>query len=91
MMQRDRLKVQQALIRKGFEQDDTHHHYFVYRTEEGLLTPIRTRTSHSGKTLDDYLLGAMAKQCRLDRGQFLELVDCPLSRTDYESAVNEYF
>lgn len=89
-MQRDKRKVEQALLKKGFEQDETHHHIFVYRTEAGLLTPIRTRTSHGGKTLDNHLLGEMAKQCRLDRSHFLDLVDCPLSRSAYESSVSAY-
>lgn len=89
-MQRDKRKVEQALLKKGFEQDETHHHIFLYRNENGQLSSIRTRTSHSGKELDHYLLGGMARQCHLNKNQFLDLVDCPLSRSDYENAVTEY-
>lgn len=88
-MQRNKQKVEHALLKKGFEQDDTHHHFFLYRTAQGLLTAIRTRTSHSGKDLDDHLLGAMARQCRLDKKRFLDLVDCPLSREQYEIEISE--
>jgi len=62
---------------------------FFYRTLQGQLTAIRTRTSHSGKTLDNYLLKQMAKQCHLEAEDFLLLVDCPLSRVSYESLVAE--
>jgi predicted RNA binding protein YcfA (HicA-like mRNA interferase family) len=89
-MRRDKRKVEQALLRKGFKQDDTHHHFFLYRTEQGQLTSIRTRTSHSSKELNSYLLSAMAKQCHLANDQFLDLVDCPLSRTEYEKEIAEY-
>jgi predicted RNA binding protein YcfA (HicA-like mRNA interferase family) len=89
-MQRDKRKVEQALLKKGFEQDDTHHHFFLYRTEQGQLTSIRTRTSHSGKDLNSYLLNSMAKQCHLSKSEFLNLVDCPLSRTQYEKGIEEH-
>jgi len=89
-MQRDRRKVEQALLKKGFEQDERHHHFFLYRTENGQLSNIRTKTSHSGKELDDYLLGKMAQQCHLAKKQFLDLVDCPLSRTEYEKEIAEH-
>lgn len=86
-MPRDRREVERALVGKGFEKDDRHHHLFFYRSRKGELTAIRTRTSHSGKTLDDYLIGQMARQCRLDRHDFLRLVDCPMSRVEYERTV----
>ena len=86
-MQRNKRDVEHALTSKGFEQDECHHHMFFYRSIQGQLTAIRTRTSHSGKTLDDYLIGQMAKQCRLGRHDFLHLIDCPLSRAGYEELV----
>jgi hypothetical protein len=52
-MQRNKHDVEQALTNKGFERDESHHHLFFYRTPRGQLTAIRTRTSHSGKTLDE--------------------------------------
>lgn len=55
-MQRDKRKVESALQAKGFQRDERHHHYFLYRTQQGLLTDIRTRTSHSGKDIDRQLL-----------------------------------
>ena len=90
MSTRDRKDVEASLERKGFERDERHHHYFVYRTQAGKKTTIRTRTSHSSshKSLGDPLLAQMAKQCGgLRRADFLELVDCPLSRKSFERLV----
>ena len=33
------------------------------------------------------LLSEMARQCKLTKGQFVELVDCPLSRAEYEQVL----
>lgn len=79
-------KVEQSLSAKGFEVDESDHHRFVYYTTKGKLTTIRTKTSHSKKMKDigDPLVGAMAKQVRLTRDQFVNLINCPLSRREYE-------
>ncbi len=90
MSTRDRKDVEASLERKGFERDERHHHYFVYRTLAGKKTPIRTRTSRgsSYKALGDPLLAQMAKQCGgLSRTDFLKLVDCPLNRESFEHLV----
>lgn len=79
--------VEAGLRRKGFRQVDTHHRYFVYHTESGLKSRIRTRTSHGGRDLDLWLLTQMAKQCRVSRSEFLDLVDCPLGQKTYETKV----
>jgi hypothetical protein len=88
-MQRDKRNVESALEAKGFQRDERHHHYFLYRTQQGLLTDIRTRTSHSGKDIDSYLLNKMAAQCHLGREDFLALVDCTLSQADYETTLSD--
>lgn len=90
MTTRDRKDVEAGLERKGFERDERHHHYFVYWTLDGKKTTIRTRTSHgsSHKTLGDPLLAQMAKQCGgLRKTEFLDLVDCPLSREGFERLI----
>lgn len=90
MSARDRKDVEASLERKGFERDERHHRYFVYWTLGGKKTPIRTRTSHGSthKILGDVLLAQMAKQCGdLRKADFLDLVDCPLSREDFERLV----
>lgn len=90
-MQRDRKNVISGLKSKGFIPHDTHHKYFVFKTLSGKKTAINTRVSHGTqyKTLGDPLLNAMSKQCQLSKKDFLNLVDCPLSREDYENMMIE--
>ncbi len=62
------------------------HRYFIYRTVGGQKARASTHTSHGkGFDIDDHLLAQMARQCGLTKKQFLDLLDCPLSRQDYEN------
>lgn len=84
-MQRPKRQVEAGLTNKGFRVTESHHRFFLYYTEGGEKSAVRTHTSQGkGIELDDFLLGQMAKQCRVSKAEFLQLVDCPLSRTDYE-------
>ena len=90
MAVRSKRDVESALKKKGFRQDEGDHHWFIYWTADGLKTTIRTKTSHgSTKDLGDGLLKEMARQLRTDKGNFLDLIDCPLSREQYESGLRE--
>ena len=74
--------VRGALAKKGFEDrqgDDVFYHLHV----DGKKTKIWTKISHGAKEIHDRLLGAMARQLRLTGGQFRELVECPMSESDY--------
>lgn len=87
-MPRKAREVLSGLKRKGFvEEREGHHIFLIYETIAGLRTDIRTRLSHQsgGNDVGDPLLGAMARQVRLSRREFDELIDCPLSRQEYES------
>lgn len=72
---------------KGFHQKEGDHHYFIFRTAEGKKTAVFTKTSHGTgyRTIGDPLLGQMAKQCKLTKARFLELVDCTLTGEAYEA------
>jgi hypothetical protein len=85
-MPRDKRDVESGLGNKGFRLQDGDHHYFVYWSEEGKKSMAKTKTSHgSGRDISDDLLAKMSKQCGLTKGNFLKLVDCPLSRKEYEA------
>ena len=86
-MPRDKRKIEEALTCKGFERNEGDHHFFVYRTIKGRKTSIRTKTSHTPKMkeIGDSILTQMAKQCHLNKQEFLNLVDCPLSREGFET------
>ena len=86
MMPRKKTDVERGLVNKGFVQSEGDHHFFVYYTIDGRKSEAHTKTSHTQKMkeIPDNLLGAMARQCCLKRSQFLDLVDCPLSREEFE-------
>lgn len=82
-----RRVVESALERKGFTKiRDTKHSHFLYVTRDGLKTSVRTMISHgkTGADIGDSLVARMARQCRISRKEFENLVDCSLSREDYE-------
>ncbi len=90
-MPMERRVVESALERKGFLVSQRDHNVFVFQLQDGRKTSVWTKTSHGigYKTLSDSLLSAMARQCDLTRGQFTDLIECPLSREAYETLLRE--
>lgn len=62
------------------------HSFFIYCTQAGKKTTVRTKTSHGrgNQDIGDRLTSRMAKQCKLTNADFRQLVDCRLSRKRYE-------
>jgi predicted RNA binding protein YcfA (HicA-like mRNA interferase family) len=83
-MPRKQDEVEKSLLKKGFLPSNGDHNFFFYHSKAGKKTIVRTKTSHGGKEIDDNLMSQMAKQCKLTNKDFALLVDCPLSRDDYE-------
>lgn len=79
--------VEQALVAKGMERDETHHSMFR-KTIDG-VTHLVTRTSHGAREINDGLAKLMANQCCLQLREFWELVDCPLDKEEWERLVRE--
>jgi hypothetical protein len=90
-MPRDKRKIEEALLKKGFEDKEGDHHFFIYHTLQGKKSSIRTKTSHTPKMkeINDGILSQMAKQCRLNKQDFMRLIDCPLNREQYEARLIE--
>jgi hypothetical protein len=90
-MPRPKIKVISGLKSKGFLEVGGDHIVLIYFTLDGRKTSVRTKTSHTPKMKDipDNLLSQMAKQCRLTKGEFLDVVDCPKSRADLEAILVE--
>ncbi len=84
-MPRKQADVEKSLLNKGFQAGGGDHNYFFYHSKIGKKTIVRTKTSHGGREIDDNLLAQMAKQCKLSNKDFGLLVECPLSRDDYEA------
>ena len=79
--------IDSGLCGKGFIKDDRHHLYYIYETIDGKKSTIKTKMSHNmrgSSDIDDNLVSAMARQCRLKISDFKKLIECPLSRDEYE-------
>ena len=81
-MPKDAREVIAGLEKKGFRRRDNDH-AFLHLWVDGKKTPVYTKVSHGEKEIGDKLLGMMARQVRLVRKQFLELVECPLKLDEY--------
>lgn len=81
-----RSEIENALEFKGFRRAESDHAFFIYYSQSGKKSPVRTKTSHGTgyKDISDNLVSQMAKQCRLTNKDFKDLVACPLSRQAYE-------
>lgn len=88
-MQRKQQVVESALLSKGFRKSDGDHHYYHYYSLENKKSSVFTKTSHGSRELSDDLISKMAGQCKLKKSEFVLLVDCPLSRNDYEKRLIE--
>ena len=88
----ERKAVENALTLKGFQQLVGDHTFFIYYAASGKKSPVRTKTSHgsSHKDISDVLVSQMAKQCKLTTKEFKSLVECPLSRAEYETKLVEF-
>ena len=81
-----RRRVESALCKKGFRQSNASHRRFVFHTSSGKKTSVWTHMSHGSchRDLSELLLRKMAGQCRLSYQQFTRLIECPMSREEYE-------
>jgi len=81
-------RVNKSLTTKlEFERHDSHHR--IYRLYLDGQLVARTFLSHGQRELTDFHIGQMAKQIRLSRQEFLDAVECPLSREAYYDLVRE--
>ena len=78
----DKQKAYKSLVKKGFIQSQGDHNFLRYFYNGKLC--FSTKVSHgSDKELDDYLIKKMSVQCKLDKNDFLNLINCPLSAEGY--------
>ena len=78
--------IDSTLARKGFQRtnDGDHMRYYFYDQQTG-ATLSQTKMSHGAfrKTIGAPLISQMARQLRLTKKQFLELIDCTLEEEGY--------
>lgn len=88
MSTRKTKDIKKSLLAKGFQQESTHHEmYWFYIGEK--RTSVRTRISHGATEYDDKLMGLMARQLKLRRSEFDDLIKCPLSGEGYSKLLIE--
>lgn len=80
----DPRKTYNNLKRKGFiesinKSPDHKRLEFFY---EGKFI-LSTKLSHNNQDIDNYLIKQMSYQCNLDKSDFFDLVNCPLSKEEY--------
>lgn len=83
---RTRDVVLGSLQRKGFSMKEGGDHFrFVFISQQGKKTSVYTKVSRGTKykVISDNLLAQMAYQCKLAKTEFLDLIDCPLSKEEY--------
>ncbi|MGA2523658.1 MAG: type II toxin-antitoxin system HicA family toxin [Candidatus Bathyarchaeia archaeon] len=74
--------VVRGLMKKGFRPDNRKHK-FLFLYVNGKKTSVFTYVSWGSDDIDDYLIGKMSNQVRLERKEFINLVECPLSEEEY--------
>jgi hypothetical protein len=84
---RPAAQVAHALLDKGMERDENHHHMFRKRLEG--VTHLVTRISHGSGEIDDGLARLMANQLCLQQAEFWRLVDCPLSEDAWDDLIRQ--
>ncbi len=85
-MPRDRADVVATLCQKGFTlRQGNRDHDFLFLQCDGMTQAVFTKVSRGTghRTIGDPLLGRMARQLRLSKGGLLDLVDCPMTGTQY--------
>ena len=74
--------VASALQRKGFVKSQNDHTFF-WLIVAGRKTSVRTKVSHGARECGEPLVHQMAKDLRLKKKQFLDFIECPMSKKDY--------
>lgn len=59
----------------------------MFVKEFGGVIQLVTRVSHNAREIGDSLIGEMSKQCALQNREFIRLVECSLSATDWDALV----
>jgi len=79
--------IDAALRSKGFRRDSTGDHVYYFFGE----THVKTKMSHGmmGSTVCAGLISSMARQLRLTKKQFLDLIDCPLDEGGYRAILRK--
>jgi hypothetical protein len=77
----DAKRTLQNLLSKGFVTKKGDHKFLEFYYNGKFI--LHTKISHGEKELEDFHIGMMKRQCRLEKKEFLDLANCPLSEDAY--------
>lgn len=77
-----------SLSKKGFKTKEGDHTYLILYVQ-GKKTSIFTKISHGKREIDDSLIMRMAGQIKLDKIQFMKLVECVIDHDKYVRILEE--
>ncbi len=83
----DAKKTYQNLLSKGFKATKGDHKFLEYYFNGKFI--LYTKISHGEKELQDFHIGMMKRQCKLEKGEFIDLANCPLSETEYQEILKK--
>jgi hypothetical protein len=89
----DGKKTYKNLCKKGFKpavDGRASDHKWIEFYHEDKLTNIKTKLSHNNQELNDYLIGCMSNQIKLNRNQFISFAKCDLSEKGYIELVKPF-
>jgi hypothetical protein len=86
----DGKKTEKNLKKKGFIEaiNKSPDHIRLELYHQGKLV-LGTKLSHNGQDLNDFLIKQMSVQCKLNKEQFKDLANCPLSQEEYIDILRE--
>ena len=77
----DAKKTYKNLLSKGFKVGKGDHKYLELFYKGKFV--LHTKISHGEQELEEFHIGMMKRQCRLEKAEFIDLVNCPLSEEGY--------
>ena len=77
----DAKKTHQNLLNKGFKSGKGDHKFLEFYHNGKFI--LHTKISHGENELEDFHIGMMKRQCKLEKKEFLDLANCPLSAEGY--------
>lgn len=86
----DPKKTYKNLKKKGFsdsESKSVDHRYLELFYNDKLV--LHTKISHGSTDIGDHLIKQMSVQCHLDKNEFMDLSNCPLSKKDFFKILQE--
>lgn len=77
----DAKKTYQNLLKKGFKAAKGDHKFLEFHYNGKII--LHTKISHGESDLQNFHIGMMTRQCKLEKKDFLDLALCPLSEKGY--------